>query len=99
MGLYSQPGTKHTTFLAAGIHANQFLAVRCVFEQNFGTFDYYYRPRPHGNGVPRNQLFIQFRDATSAKAAWARHVVVVGGVRAYVGPADETDHRLQALRH
>ena len=99
VGLYSQPGTRYTTFIDAGIHAHNFLAVRRVFEQHFGTIDYYYLPRPHSNGDPRNHIFIQFRDAASAKDAYSRHIVMVAGVRAYVGPADETDHNLKALRH
>ena len=99
MGLYSQEGTRHTTFMDAAIHAHNFLAVRRVLEQHFGTIDYYYLPRPHSNGDPRNHIFIQFRDAASAKDAYSRHIVMVAGVRAYVGPADETDHNLKALRH
>ena len=97
VGLYSQQGTRYLTFLDAGIHANNFLAVRRVFEQQFGTIECYFIPSGHTNGDPRNHIFIQFRDAASARDAFRRYIVMVAGVRTYVGPADETDDRLEAL--
>ena len=87
------------TFWEARLPDNQFLAVRRIYESNSGTIEKFFIPRAHTNGDPKHFIYIKFAHASSARKAYDKHIVMVGGVRTYVGPADETDDKLQALTH